>query len=63
MSQAIVKDLQMSYSKYPISDSVYHIFKPLFTIIPNHKQQDAKFLGLFISTDALRVSGCSSAHH
>ena len=32
-------------------------------IIPNYNQQDATFLGLFISTDALHVSGCSSAHH
>jgi len=32
-------------------------------IIPNYNQQDAKFLDLFISTDALRVSGGSCAHH
>ena len=30
---------------------------------PNYKQQDATFLDLFISTDALHVSGGSSAHH
>ena len=34
-----------------------------FTIIPNYHQQDATFLNLFISTDALHVSGGSSAHH
>ena len=32
-------------------------------IIPNYNQQDAVFLDLFISTDALHVSGGSSAHH
>ena len=32
-------------------------------IIPNYNQQDATFLDLFISTDALHVSGGSSAHH
>jgi len=32
-------------------------------IIPNYKQQDATFLDLFISTDALHVPGGSSAHH
>jgi len=32
-------------------------------IIPNYNQQDATFFNLFISTDALRVSGGSSAHH
>jgi hypothetical protein len=31
--------------------------------IPNYNQQDAMFLHLFISTDALHVSGGSSAHH
>jgi len=31
-------------------------------IIPNYNQQDATFLGLFISTDVLHVSGGSSAH-
>ena len=30
---------------------------------PNYCQQDATFLNLFISTDALHVSGGSSAHH
>ena len=32
-------------------------------IIPNYNQQDATFLDLFISTDALHVSDRSSAHH
>ena len=32
-------------------------------IFPNYNQQDATFLDLFISTDALHVSGGSSAHH
>jgi hypothetical protein len=32
-------------------------------LIPNYYQQEATFLNLFISTDALHVSGGSSAHH
>ena len=32
-------------------------------IISNYSQQDATFLDLFIFTDALHVSGGSSAHH
>jgi len=32
-------------------------------IIPNYSQQDATFLGFFIFTDALHVSGGFSAHH
>jgi hypothetical protein len=32
-------------------------------VIPNYNQQDVTFLDLFISTDALHVSGGSSAHH
>ena len=32
-------------------------------IIPRYSQQDATFFYLFISTDALCVSGGSSAHH
>jgi len=31
--------------------------------VPNYSQQDAMFLDLFISTDALHVTGGSSAHH
>jgi len=33
------------------------------SIIPDYDQQDTTFLDLFISTDALHVSGGSSAHH
>ena len=32
-------------------------------IIPNYNQQYATFLDLFISTDALHVSGGCLAHH
>jgi len=32
-------------------------------LVPHYNQQDATFLDLFISTDALHVSGGSSAHH
>jgi len=32
-------------------------------LIPNYSQQDGTFLDLFIFTDALHVSGASSAHH
>ena len=34
-----------------------------FFINPNYSQQDATFIDLFIFTDALHVSGGSSAHH
>ena len=36
---------------------------PTTLLFPNYNQQDATFLDLFISTDALHVSGGSSAHH
>jgi len=32
-------------------------------VITNYSQQDVTFLDLFIFTDALHVSGDSSAHH
>jgi len=32
-------------------------------LIPNYSQQEATFLDLFISADAVHVSGGSSAHH
>ena len=32
-------------------------------IITNYSQQDATFLDIFISTDAVNVSGGSPAHH
>jgi len=32
-------------------------------IFPSYNQQDATFIYLFISTDAVLVSGGSSAHH
>ena len=35
----------------------------LVCLIPNYNQQDTTFLDLFISTDALHISGGSSAHH
>ena len=35
----------------------------LHNIIPSYSQQDATFLDLFISKDALHVPGGSSAHH
>ena len=34
-----------------------------YLAITNYNQQDATFLDIFISTDALHVSGGSSAHH
>jgi len=35
----------------------------IVNIIPNYNQQDATFLNLFISTEALHVLGGSSANH
>jgi len=37
--------------------------RAIHNMIPNYSQQDATFLDLFISKDALHVSGGSSAHH
>ena len=52
------------------SSTTYHEQHPnhlasntVTTIFPNYDQRDATFLDLFISTDALHVSGRSSAHH
>jgi len=33
------------------------------SLVPNYRQQDATFLDLFISKDAVHVSGGSSAHN
>jgi hypothetical protein len=39
-------------------------FKSWYVLpITNYSQQDATFLGLFIFTGALHVSGSSSSHH
>jgi len=44
--------------------SVNHSALKLYLlIITNYNQQNATFLNLFISTDALHVPGGSSAHH
>jgi len=40
-----------------------YITRERSSLIPNYSQQDAMFLNLFIFTDALHVSGSSSAHH
>ena len=50
----IIEDCSL---KFDIHMSVHR------NIIPNYNQQDAMFLDLFISKDALSVSGGSSAHH
>jgi len=34
-----------------------------YMMVPNYSQQDSTFLDLFIFTDAVHVSGGSSAHH
>jgi hypothetical protein len=44
-------------AKFEVYMSVYR------NIITNYTQQDATFLNFFIFTDALHVSGGSSAHH
>ena len=38
-------------------------FMKVLSVVPKYNQQDATFLDLFISTDALHVSGGSSSHH
>jgi hypothetical protein len=49
--------LKSNFSIFDIYMSVHH------NIIPNYNQQDATFLDLFTSKDALHVSGGSSTHH
>ena len=48
---------KVTRTTFDVRTSVYR------NIIPNYNQQDATFLDLFISTDALHVSSGSSAHH
>ena len=44
--------------------TIFYIYMSVHcNIIPNYNQQDAAFLDLFIFTNAVRVSGGSSAHH
>ena len=38
-------------------------FSNFLNTIPNYNQQDTTFLDLFISTEALHISGDSSSHH
>ena len=40
-----------------------NVMLDFFFFPPNYNQQDAKLLDLFIATDAVHVSGGSSAHH
>jgi len=53
------------YLKYSatISISLIFICPSIVNIIPNYSQKVATFLDLFISPDALHVSGGSYAHH
>jgi hypothetical protein len=45
-------------------DHIFDIHASVYrNIIPSFSQQDATFLKLFISKDALHVSGGFSAHH
>ena len=50
------------YIIYKFLNNVNNVIE-LSKFITNYNQQDATFLDLFISTDALHVSGGSSAHH
>jgi hypothetical protein len=63
------EDQHRYYQSHP-QDKIFsyihiHQITPNFkmNIFPNDNKQDAAFLDLFISTDALHVSGGSSAHH
>jgi len=53
----VEKELKKNTSHFDIHMSVHR------NTIPNYSQQDATFLDLYIFTDALHVSGGSSAHH
>jgi hypothetical protein len=48
---------QFFIALFDVHMSVHH------NIIPSYSQQDATFLDLFISKDAVHVSGGSSTHH
>jgi hypothetical protein len=43
--------------------NIKNIFGRHLYVIPNYSQQDTTFLDLFISTNAVHVSGIFSAHH
>jgi hypothetical protein len=43
--------------------NIYVVGDKAYFIIPNYRRQFATFPDLFIFTDALHVSGGSSAHH
>ena len=66
------QQLELSYSRRLFGLLILQLaffcqcpFSPqfIFCVIPNYNQQDATLLDLFTSTDAVRVSGGSSAHH
>ena len=48
---------------YTSPQTLIFICPCILNIIPNYNQQDATFLDLFISTDALYFPGGSSAYH
>jgi len=54
------REIQFSTFFFDILDIHVSVHR---NIIPNYSQKDAKFLDLFISKDAVHVSGGSSAHH
>ena len=57
-------DGSVAYTKHEtVPQNLIFICPCIAYIIPNYNQQDATFLDLFISTDALHVSGGPSAHH
>jgi hypothetical protein len=50
--------------QWPIIVNIFDVHMSVHhNIIPSYSQQDATFLDLFISKDALHVSGGSFAHH
>ena len=59
----IMKKVSVSALVSVIIFNLTFICPCLTIIIPNYNQQDAPFLDLFISTDALHVTGGSSVHH
>jgi hypothetical protein len=76
--QCFIGSLYLTFGAYLVHDPsiLYTICRRVFAkisltficpciinIIPNYYQQDATFLDLFISIDALYVSGGSSAHN
>jgi len=58
-----LRQILLDLSNQGICDRRREDHRRVMKIIPSYSQQDATFLDVFISKDALHVSGDSSVHH